>query len=292
MGGTRQLATLVGFSAIVMWALLALLTVRTGAVPPFQLTAMCFALSGGIGLVRWLFIPSARAALRQPPAVWITGVAGLFLYHAFYFTALRNAPAVDASLIAYLWPLFIVLFSSLLPGERLLAAHLAGAGMGLAGAALIVTGRGSVDLDPAHAVGYLAAFACALTWSGYSVLSRRFAEAPTDVVTGFCLATSVLSLACHLALEPTVWPASASQWLAVAGLGLLPVGLAFFTWDYGVKHGDIQLLCVLSYAAPLLSTLILIAAGEAAPTWRIAAACLLITGGALIAARAGKRKTA
>ena len=181
MGGTRQLATLVGFSAIVMWALLALLTVRTGAVPPFQLTAMCFALSGGIGLVRWLFIPSARAALRQPPAVWITGVAGLFLYHAFYFTALRNAPAVDASLIAYLWPLFIVLFSSLLPGERLLGAHLAGAGMGLAGAALIVTGRGSVDLDPAHAVGYpvIAVRVAAVAFGG---MMAGFAGAYASVV--------------------------------------------------------------------------------------------------------------
>jgi len=38
----------------------------------------------------------------------------------------------------------------------------------------------------------------------------------------------------------------------VVALGLGPVGLAFFTWDVGMKRGDIQMLGTLSYAAPLL----------------------------------------
>lgn len=69
------------------------------------------------------------------------------------------------------------------------------------------------------------------------------------------------------------------------GLGLLPVGAAFYAWDYGVKNGDIQFLGVASYAAPVLSTLILILFGFAEPSWRIVAACLLVTGGAVLAAK-------
>ena len=103
-------------------------------------------------------------------------------------------------------------------------------------------------------------------WSAYSVLSRRFGEVPTDAVAGFCLATAALSLVCHLAFETTVWPASDSEWLAVLALGLGPVGLAFYVWDIGMKRGDIRLLGVASYAAPVLSTLILVAAGYAEPT--------------------------
>src|SRR5690606_23351142 len=129
------------------------------------------------------------------------GVAGLFGYHFFYFTALRNAPPVEAGLIAYLWPLLIVLFSALLPGERLRPHHLLGGALGLIGAALIVTGGGAVACRAEHAFGYAMALACALTWSSYSVLSRRFAAVPSDVVTGFCLATAALSAVCHLALE-------------------------------------------------------------------------------------------
>ena len=106
------------------------------------------------------------------------------------------------------------------------------------------------------------------------LLSRRFPSVPTSIVTWFCAATSALSLACHFALEETVLPATTGQWLAVLGLGLMPVGAAFYAWDIGVKRGNIQVLGAASYAAPLLSTLILIVAGFAEPTTRILAACV------------------
>jgi drug/metabolite transporter (DMT)-like permease len=267
-------ATLIGFSAILMWSLLA----------PFQLSAICFLIGSLPGLAVLVAKPERLALLKQPAKVWITGIAGLFGYHFLYFTALRNAPAVEAGLIAYLWPLLIVVGSALLPGERLRWYHIAGALAGLVGTILIVA-RNGVAFDDAYLIGYGAAFLCAFTWSGYSLITRRFEAVSTDVVTGFCLATSILSFVCHLALETTVWPATTFEWLAVAGLGLLPVGAAFYAWDFGVKNGDIQLLGVSSYAAPVLSTLILILFGFAEPSWRIALACLFVTGGAVLAAQ-------
>ncbi len=128
------------------------------------------------------------------------------------------------------------------------------------------------------------AFLCALTWAGYSVLSRRLGSVPTESVTVFCLATAALSVVAHLVLEQTVWPQGALGWISVLALGVGPVGLAFFTWDVGMKKGDIQLLGVASYAAPLLSTLALVAAGLAAPSVTLLAAAILITGGAALAA--------
>jgi drug/metabolite transporter (DMT)-like permease len=278
-------ATLIGFSAVAMWALLALLTDASGSMPPFQLSAICFAIGTLVGLAARFVSPSAADKPAIPPQVWVIGIAGLFGYHFFYFTALRNAPAVEASLIAYLWPLLIVLGSSLMPGEKLAWNHVAGALLGLAGTALIVTKGGGLAFDARYGFGYAMAAVCALVWSSYSLLSRRFPAVPTTVVTWFCLATAVLSLLCHLVLEETVWPTTAGQWLAVLGLGLMPVGAAFYAWDIGVKRGNIQVLGAASYAAPLLSTLVLIAAGFAEPSLRILAACLLITGGAVLAAK-------
>ncbi len=277
-------ATLIGFSAIAMWALLALLTDASGRTPPFLLSAITFAIGTGVGLVARLFAPPA-ANVSIPWQVWVIGIGGLFGYHFFYFTALRNAPAVEASLIAYLWPLLIVLGSALMPGERLRWHHVAGALLGLCGTALIVTRGGGLTFESRYAFGYAMAAVCAFLWSGYSLLSRRFPAVPTSVVTWFCAATSVLSLLCHLMLEKTVLPATSGQWLAVIGLGLMPVGAAFYVWDIGVKRGNIQVLGAASYAAPLLSTLVLIAAGVAEPSLRILAACVLITAGAVLAAK-------
>ena len=290
-GAGRLRATAVGAVAVALWALLALLTVKSGSVPPFQLTAMCLGVGALVGLV-WARVAgrSAFAALRQPWPVMALGIGGIFGYHFFYFTALRNAPAAEAGLIAYLWPLLIVLFSGLLPGERLRFLHLLGAVAALIGAGLILAPGGKLSFAAEYGLGFAAAGLCSLIWSGYSVLSRLAGQAPTEAVTGFCAAGAILSAVAHLALETTVWPVSGSEWLAVLGLGAGPLGLAFYVWDVGVKRGDIQLLGVAAYAAPLFSTLILAAAGETALTPGLALSAALIAGGAGLAALGSARR--
>jgi len=228
---SRTRATAIGFSAILLWSLLALFTVGSAPVPPFLLNAICFAIGGGLGLI-WVWQTHGVGQLRAVPwRVYAFGTAGLFGYHFLYFSALRMAPAAEAGLIAYLWPLLIVLFSGLLPGERLRPLHILGALIAFAGAALIVAGGGQGP-KAAALPGYGLAFLCALTWSGYSLLSRRLGQVPTAAVAVYCLATAALSALAHLALEPTVWPVSALGWASVLGLGLGPVGLAFVHVGY------------------------------------------------------------
>jgi len=278
-------ATLIGFSAILMWSFLALLTVASGRVPPFQLAAMTFAIGGAVGAASWLFRRGAAAALRQRAEVWALGIGGLFGYHALYFSSMRLAPPAEAGLINYFWPLLIVLLSALLPNERLRLHHVVGALLGLLGTVLLFAGDESLALAAASVPGYAAAFVAAFVWATYSVLSRRFASVPSDAVVGFCLATAALAAVCHVAFETTVWPSHAGQWLAVAALGLGPVGAAFYAWDFGVKRGDIRVLGAASYAAPILSTLFLVVAGYAAPRLSLALAAALIAGGGLLAAK-------
>lgn len=278
----RPTATLIGFSAVLLWSLLASLTAASGTMPAFQLTAITFAV-GGLSLL--LIRPGSIKAMRQPPKVWLLGVGGLFGYHFLYFFALRSAPPVEAGLINYLWPLLIVVFSAFLPGERLKWQHIAGCLLALAGAVLVVTKGRGFTLEAQYLPGYLAALCAAVAWASYSVLSRRFASVPSEAITGFCLVTAVLAAICHFAFEQTVWPATIWQWAAVIGLGLGPVGLAFYVWDIGVKQGDIQVLGAASYLTPLLSTLVLILTGYAQYTHLVLIACLLITAGALVAAK-------
>lgn len=277
-------ATLVGGTAILIWSTLALLTALVGPVPPFLLVALSFGLGGLVSLT--IIAVTGRpltVALRQPLPVWLLGIGGLFGYHFLYFLALQTAPAAEANLINYLWPLLIVLFAGLLPGERLGRPQVMGAAAGLAGTLLLVTGGKGVSVQADYLPGYLAAVACAVTWAGYSVLNRRFGAVPTEIVAFFCLATALLAVPCHLLFEETVWPADAWAWATIVAMGVGPVGLAFFVWDHGVKRGDIQTLGALSYATPLLSTGLLIVAGRAALTLPVLGACVLIVGGAFIA---------
>jgi len=210
-------ATAIGCIAILVWASLALLTDLAGDIPPFQLVAMAFALGTIPGLVNLAVTHTSPIVMpRIPLAAWLVGIGGLFGYHFFYFIALRNAPAVESNLINYLWPLLIVLFSALLPGERLRWWHIGGALLRLLGTLVLVTGGDGFAFQREYLGGYAAAALCAVIWAGYSVLNRRFAHTPT--VAGFCAVTAVLAGASHLVLESTVRPEGV-QWLAVAGLG-------------------------------------------------------------------------
>ncbi len=286
---SRKQATLIGFSAVALWALLALFTVGSAPVPPLQLNAICFAIGGAIGLV-WVAATEGFGVLKRISwKVYAFGTVALFGYHLLYFSALRLAPPAEASLIAYLWPLLIVLFSGLLPGEKLRGLHVVGALIAFAGAALIVT-RGGISARAEALPGYGLALLCALTWSSYSLISRRLGQVPTAAVAVYCLATAILSAVAHVALEDTLWPVGARGWISVLALGIGPVGLAFYTWDIGVKRGDIQMLGTASYAAPLLSTLALIAAGVAAASPVLVLAAAMIAAGAFLAAMAGRSR--
>jgi drug/metabolite transporter (DMT)-like permease len=284
MTTSSRTATLIGLTAILMWSLLSVLTVATGQIPAFQLAAMTFAIGALVGFSTLIGRKDALRALVQPPIAWIVGAGGLFGYHALYFLSLRYAPPAEATLLNYLWPLLIVLFSSLLPGERLLPHHVIGAVLGLAGTVLLLAGN-TARFTSAELPGLIAACVAAFVWATYSVMSRRLKSVPTAAVAGFCLATSLLAALVHLLIESTVWPARPMQWLAVAALGIGPVGAAFYAWDVGMKRGDIRVLGAASYATPLLSTAFLIAAGFAKASAGIAISALLIAGGGLIAAK-------
>lgn len=282
--------TLLGLGAIGLWAILAALTALAGPIPPFQLSAMTFTVGTLVGLAWAAVTRQSLATLRRVPlAQWLLGVYGLLVFHACYFFALQQAPPLEASLVIYLWPLLIVLLSGLLParfgGKPFAWWHIAGALLGFAGTALIITGGGTSHGLQGSVRGYLLALAAAFIWSSYSVASRFFAKVPSIAVIGSCAATAVGAFGLHLATETWTWPASISAWLAILMLGLGPVGLAFYLWDEGMKHGNMRLLGVASYATPLLSTLVMAGLGLGRATTALWLAAALIAFGALLASR-------
>ena len=248
-------STALGFAAVLMWSLLAVLTAASGPVPPLQLAAMTFLIGGLVGLVA--AAAQGRLAQTRPPLVFfLLGLYGPFGDTVCYFVALKLAPPAEANLIHYLWPLLIVLFAGLLPGHRLRPRHLLAALCGLAAMAVILGGGFAGRLDASAWIGYGVALAGAFVWASYSVLSRRIADVPTEGLSVTLLTAAALSAIAHALFEKTVWPTSIVPWIGIVGLGLGPIGAAYFLWDIGMKKGDVSLLGVASYAAPVLSTII------------------------------------
>jgi drug/metabolite transporter (DMT)-like permease len=281
-------ATLVGLIAILLWASLAVLTTATGNLPPFQVLATGFGIAALLGLSRAaLRGRTGWRELRQPLPALVLSTLALFGYHALYFIALKRAPAVEANLLNYLWPLLIVVFAGLLGGVAVRRGQWIGTLLGLLAAILLVTRGKGLQVDPAHLPGYLAALGAAVIWAAYSVLNRRFAGVPTAAITVACAGVAILGALSHFRFEQTVDP-TATQWVVLVVMGVGPVGAAFWLWDHGTKHGDIALLGSLSYLAPLLSTLLLVASGRAQAHGIQAVAIALLLAGAWLSVRASR----
>jgi drug/metabolite transporter (DMT)-like permease len=270
-------ATALALGAVALWSLLALLAVRLAGVPPFLLLGLAL---GGAGL---LALPSWRA-WRVAPSTLLLGVYGLFGFHLLLFLALRRAPAVEANLVNYLWPLLIVVLAPwFVPGVRLTSRHILAVGLGLVGAALLITG-GRWTLSKDYWQGYALAGGSAFVWATYSLLTRRVSNFPTAAVGLFCLVSGALALICHATLEPRFVPTIAQMALIVL-LAIGPMGAAFFLWDAALKRGDPRTIGALAYLTPLGSTLCLLAAGVGTLTPIVGVATLLIIGGAALGAR-------
>jgi drug/metabolite transporter (DMT)-like permease len=269
-------AVILALTTIAVWSFLAFLGSSLNHLPPLFLVGISLCVGGLLSIFN-------LRAWRVPLKTFAVGIYGLFGYHFLLFTAFKLAPTVQANLINYLWPLLIVLLSPvILKGYRLRSYHLLGAGMGLAGAGLIVTG-GRIGLESKNLPGYLCAGAAAFVWASYSLLTKRLPPFSTAAVGGFCFFSGLLSLAVYFIQTPSLEvlaTLSSRDWLFLLLIGVGPLGGAFFTWDAALKRGDPRIIGSLSYLTPLSSTLILVLLGGRSLDWTSALAMGLIIGGA------------
>jgi len=277
-------ATAFALTAIALWATLASLGTALAHLPPFLLTGLSLLVGSALS---WPVVWRDRAAWKVPPLTLALGVYGLFGFHFLLFVALRMAPPVEANLVNYLWPLFIVVLAPvLLPGMRLRPLHLAAALLGFAGAAVAILGaRNGAAAAQGEWWGFIPALGSALIWATYSLGTRRVAAFPTSAVGLFGLVSGALSLVCHLLLEPAAALGLRDGALIVL-CGLGPLGAAFYVWDLALKRGDARQIGILSYLTPLASTALLLAVTGRALTASIGWAALMIITAAVLGTRA------
>lgn len=273
-------ATAYTLLAVVLWSILGYIGMTLQAVPALLTTGLSLTISGILfGII------SGKTWRQASLKTWLVGIGGIFGYHALYFSAFQNAPAVEVNLMNYLWPLFIVVLTPLiLPGNKLLWNHIIGALLGFFGAGLIVTG-GRWSLDFGSLTGYVMAASAALIWALYSLLTKRLPPFPSSLVGGFCLAAGLLSLGIFAVQGgdlKVISTLSLRDWFLIVLAALGPLGWAFFFWDAALKMGDSRIIGSLAYLIPLLSTAILVFAGGKQMNWVSAAAMVMIVGGALL----------
>lgn len=270
--------SLVGAAAILSWGSLGALGTLSVGMPPYIVFALCFAIAALLG--------AAVCVVRgiTPAPLWSAEilVAALLLgsYHMAYFEAFHHAPAIPVSLINYLWPACLIiignLFFALDSGWR---GYL-GAFIGFLG--VVVLSGGGFSVARGDAFGFGLALAGAILWATYSNLRRRARFSGVGAMVSICILAAAFCFAIALLSGEYAFTPSPMNLAVILLLGVGPAGGAFFLWDYGMRHGNATLLGVMGYAAPVLSTLLMVLLGMGEPSWRLGLAVVLITLGGVV----------
>lgn len=232
--------------------------------------------------------PAGAGRLTRRNLVLLAG-GGVFygLDLAFWNTSITLTTAANATLLANLAPVFVVLAGFLLFGERAGARLCLGLGLALGGAVLLV--GGAADPDPARLRGDAFAVAAAVFYTAYLLTVKRVrATASTAVVMlGGGLAAALVLLPAALLAGERVLPATAAGWAPLLALALVcQVGgqAAIAGALRGLPAGFASVgLLVQPVAAALLGFLVF---GETLTGWQALGAAIVL-GGVLTATRAG-----
>jgi len=291
----RGLSTALGLMAIVFWSTTFAVS-RSLAEEIGVLTAgagMC--LGGGVlGCIYITLIQRRTAAVFRLPLAYLLG-CGLLLvaYMVCLFLSIGLAASrqqtVEVGIINYLWPGLTLAFAVPILRTKVRWSFFVGIAMAAAGAALAPLRLGEYSGDAllenldANPLPYALALAGAIVWALYSVLSRRWAGgAEGGAVPLFMLAAGAVLASLSFAFPHTAaWTGRAVAELAF--MAVFPVMTAYAFWDRAMRQGNVTLVAVLSYLAPLLSTALSALYLRVELGWNLWLACGLIVAGAALA---------
>ncbi|MFV0422672.1 DMT family transporter [Oleidesulfovibrio sp.] len=212
-------------------------------LPPFSISFLRFALAGCClyVLVRMHEGGLPQLTRKSFPGMLLLGLSGVFAYNAFFFLGLQTVPAGRAAAIIALNPVCIALFAALLLGEPLSRTRLAGIGLSVFGAIIVISRADPLALfTHALSAGDLAIFGCVASWVTYSLAGRKVMvhATPLASVAWSCIigAGLLLPFAVSEGLINSFTTISLTAWLSIAYLGVFGTVVAF-TWFYqGVKQ--------------------------------------------------------
>ncbi|TYP74872.1 DMT family transporter [Paenibacillus methanolicus] len=267
---------------LLMWGSVAAVSkLLLGRLDSYQLLFYMY----GIGAAVFALIVLSRggwsAVRRWTFKAWlILAACGLFtfLYDFLYFKALERIPAVEASMLNYLFPIFIVVLALPMNKERPTGGTAVAVLMGLAGTWLLMTEGNMARLRFTDLAGDLYAIGAAVSWGVFTNLlkwNKQDAVLSAFAITCFSLLLAICALAMNSGFA---WPARAdfygAFWLAMSN-----VVLGFFLYLRALSHSPATLIAGFTFFTPVVTlAFIFILLGEPlTPTDGMAALLILLS---------------
>lgn len=256
-----------------------------------------FAYAGGVNLVTLLAARFALAAIVVWPAAFLTGqllrvgikdVGAYFLLSLVgyggastcYFAALQRIPASLAAILFYAYPLFVVLWETLIYRQRPGAGKLAALVLAAVGL-LLVLDKGSGEVS---AAGLLLGIGSAVCYAAYFVLGRRILRQRSPLtVTGFVLLLAAAGFWLYGGISgQLVLDLPARTWAWIAALAVISTAVAILALFAGLQKVDAGTAAITSALEPALAVILAAAIFTEPFTLGQAVGIMLVLGGVVV----------
>ena len=174
------------------------------------------------------------------------------------FTSSGGAQTMEVGMVNYLWPSLTILFAVLFNGVRTRWWLYPGLLVAFGGIIAILSGDKGFSLTEFVArfaenpVSYLLALVAAVTWAGYSSMTRAWGNGINPSTIIFAVDTLLFLVLWLLDIGSQPVAASAHGLMSVI-FGGIAVGMAYVVWTLGMSKGNITVLAAASYFTPVLS---------------------------------------
>jgi drug/metabolite transporter (DMT)-like permease len=281
----RALALFLIVALMIVWATTYIATkVVMDQTPPLLLALLRF-LCAIVILMPLALLRGGFKKLPRPLPIGsliIMSVCGFVLYYVGFNYALVYTSASQGALVQALLPAGIAIAAALYLRERPSPQRLLGIALSIGGVALVVLFGKSDTAARDPVLGALLMLTTVITWSVYTVLAKRFAQADQIVVTTFTMAIGIVLLLPLVLLEMhgRAWPQlSGADWANIAYLGVVASGAAYIVYSRALRDLDASTVGVYINLVPIIGVITAVLfLGESLNPWQIAGAVIAVAG--------------
>lgn len=213
----------------------------------------------GIGLAVFFIIvlfkgqlPTILAWKGRELALLVSCGVFSFLYDFLYLKSLELVPAVEASMLNYLFPIFIVVFAIPIHGEKFTIFKFVSVGMGFAGTVLLVTKGDLSSIQFTNLLGDVYAILAAVCWGLFTNLVKKNQR-------DMFLSTFFITFIAFILSAGALW--SSSQWIlpqatdfyGVLWLSISNIVLGFFLYFRALQYSPASLIASFTYFTPFVT---------------------------------------
>jgi drug/metabolite transporter (DMT)-like permease len=218
----------------------------------FYSTVFSCLVMGGLVLFQKKTSVLASYSIRDYSKVGVLGFLGTYLYYVLLYGALALTSASEGFILAYTWPMLVILLAFPLLRERLTVKKLCSIFVSFLGIVVIVTHGRIFTLSFTSLQGDLLALGGAAVFALFSVLGKKYHY--DQVVSVFMyFVTALVFIIPTLFLFSFLKMPSWQVWLWLLLNGFLVNGVSYIFWFKALEYGDTSVTSNALYLTPFLS---------------------------------------